>query len=349
MQMRAARFCGGRRISVEDVSVPEPAAGEVRLRVHGAGICGGDLKNLQKDLAERFGPKTWGHELAGQIDAVGDAVTDFKPGDRATVEPLITCGQCPECVRGDYNLCPQMNVIGRPNAGGGGFAQYMTAPQQNVHRLPEGVSYEAGALAEVYAVVVHALRCVPVAGDDRVAVIGCGPVGLAAAQMAVAAGAKSVTLVGKPAGPLQVAARLEGVVTIDADAGDPVQAVMDQTGGRGAAVVFEAVGGRAETLTQAVQMAAPHGRVCKLGGHIAPYTFDDACARDRELTISWSFCYSRCEGKFDFETALEMMAAGRLDAEAIVTHRFSLDDIAEAFAAAADREGCGSVKVLVLP
>ena len=70
MQMRAAIFHGGRRISVEDVTVPDPAADEVRVRVHAAGVCGGDLKNLHKDLAERFGPKTWGHELAGQIDAV---------------------------------------------------------------------------------------------------------------------------------------------------------------------------------------------------------------------------------------------------------------------------------------
>ena len=349
MKMRAARFHSGRRISVEDVPSPEPAAAEVRVQVHGAGICGGDLKNLHKDLAERFGPKTWGHELAGRVDAVGDAVTQFKPGDRVTVEPLITCGQCPECTRGDYNLCPQMYVIGSPNAGGGGFAQFMTTPQQNVHRLPDNVSYEAGVLAEVYAVIVHALRRVPVRSEDRVAVIGCGPVGLAAAQMAVASGAQSVTLVGKPAGPLQVAARLEGVVTVDADGDEPVHAVMDLTAGRGADVVFEAVGGRAETLTQAVQMAAPHGRVCKLGGHVGPYRFDDACARDRELTVSWSFCYNRHNGQSDFATALEMMAAGQLDAEAIVTHRFALDDIAEAFAVAADREGCGSVKVLVLP
>jgi len=231
----------------------------------------------------------------------------------------------------------------------GVFAEYLAAPEQNVYDLPETVSFEAGAMAEVYAVAVHALSITPVRPGNRVAVIGSGPVGLALAELARVSGATTVALLGKPDAPLQLAQQWIGVMPINVDVTDPVEAVRDCTQGHGADVVFEAVGGAAQTLQQATEIAAIRGRVCMVGGHVAPLARDARYARGRELTIPWSFCYGRRDGQREFQIALDLMAAGKLDPTPLLTHRFPLDEIGRAFAVAAGRDEYGSVKVLVLP
>ena len=114
-------------------------------------------------------------------------------------------------------------------------------------------------------------------------------------------------------------------------------------------ITMEAVGGKANTLERATEIAAKRGRVCMVGGHGAPLTFSERFARSRELTIIWSFCYGRRGGKTEFRIAIDLLAAGKLDPTPLVTHRFHLNDISEAFAVAAGRDEHGSVKVLVLP
>ena len=180
-------------------------------------------------------------------------------------------------------------------------------------------------------------------------VIGSGPVGLALAQMAQLAGAVSVAVLGKPDAPLQIAKESIGIFPINVDAADAVEAVQAWTNGRGANVVFEAVGGRAQTLQQATQIAAIRGKICMVGGHTGALELDTRYARGRELTLTWSFCYGQRDGKREFQIALDLMAAGKLDPMPLITHRFPLDEIQQAFAVAAGRDEHGSVKVLVLP
>jgi 2-desacetyl-2-hydroxyethyl bacteriochlorophyllide A dehydrogenase len=235
------------------------------------------------------------------------------------------------------------------NVFSGGFAEYMVAPEGNVYELPDTVSFEAGAMAEVYAVAVHALSMSPVHPGDSVAVIGSGPVGLALAQMAQLAGAASVAVLGKPDAPLQLAKESMGIVPINVDTVDAVEAVRAWTDGRGANVVFEAVGGRAQTLQQATQIAAIRGKICMVGGHTGALELDTRYARKRELNVMWSFCYGRRDGKREFQIALDLMAVGKLDPIPLITHRFPLDEIQQAFAVADGRDEHGSVKVLVLP
>ena len=184
---------------------------------------------------------------------------------------------------------------------------------------------------------------------DRVAIIGSGPVGLTIAQVADIAGATSIAMLGKPDGPIQIAHKAVGAVPINVDKTDAVEAIKDWSDGRGADVVFEAVGGTANTLEQATEIAAKRCRICMVGGHRAPLTFSERFARSRELTVIWSFCYGRHGGKTEFQIAIDLLAAGKLDPNPLVTHRFGLDDISEAFAVAAGRDEHGSVKVLVMP
>ncbi len=167
--------------------------------------------------------------------------------------------------------------------------------------------------------------------------------------MANIAGATSVAVLGKPDGPLQLAQEMMGAVPINVDTTDTVEAVQAWTGGRGATVVFEAVGGAAPTLQQATEIAAKRGRICMVGGHTVSLTLNTRAARSRDLSITWSFCYGRRDGKWEFQFALDLLGAGKLDPTPLITHRFSLNEINEAFAVAAERERYNSVKVLVLP
>ncbi|MBC8232069.1 alcohol dehydrogenase catalytic domain-containing protein [bacterium] len=346
--MKAARSYGGKDIRLETLPEPVPDLDEVLVKVKATGICGSELHGYHAKTTAPQTPRTGGHELAGEVVALGERVTKHKIGDRVAVEPIIPCNDCPECLSGNYNICSQLEHIGSI-ARGGGFAEYTVAPEDNVYTLPDNISFEAGALTEVYAVAVHALSLVPVRPGDSVAVIGSGPIGLSIAQMADIAGASSVAVLGKPDGPLKLAEEMIGVVPINVDKTEPLEAVRTWTGGKGANVIFEAVGGTAPTLQQATEISAKRGRICMVGGHTVPLTLDTRYARSRELSITWCFCYGRRDGKKEFQIALELMGTKKFEPTSLITHRFSLDDINEAFAVAAGREQYGSVKVIVLP
>ncbi len=341
--MKAAQFYGGKDIRVETVPDPTPEAEQVLVQVEAAGICGSDLHGYHHQPDKPLSPRIGGHELAGQIVDIGKDVAEHKTGERVAIEPISPCNNCPECYNGYYNICTNLRHAG------GGFAEFMVARTSNAYPLPDSVSAEGGALAEVYAVAVHAVNRATVSPGDRVAIIGSGPVGLTIAQVADIAGATSIATLGKPDVPIQIAQDAVGAVPINVDKTDAVEAIMDWSNGRGADVVFEAVGGKANTLEQATQIAAKRGRVCMVGGHGAPLTFSERFARSRELTIIWSFCYGRRGGKTEFQIAIDLLATGKLDPSPLVTHRFNLDEITRAFAVAAGRDEHGSVKVLVMP
>ena len=345
--MKAAQFYGGKDIRVETVPDPSPQAGQVLVQVEAAGICGSDLHGYHHQPEKPLSPRIGGHELTGQILDTGSGMNDaplhIRKGGRVAIEPIVPCNVCPECLNGYYNICAELRH------GGGGFAEFMVAPISNAYALPDSVSVEGGALAEVYAVAVHAVNRAGVSPGDRVAIIGSGPVGLTIAQVADVAGATSIAMLGKPDGPLQIAYEAVGAVPINVDKTDAVAEIKAWSDGRGADVVFEAVGGTANTLEQATEIAAKRGRVCMVGGHRTPLSFSERFARSRELTIIWSFCYGRRGGKTEFQIAIDLLAAGKLDANPLVTHRFGLDDITEAFAVAAGRDEHDSVKVLVFP
>lgn len=349
--MKAAKFYGGKDIRLETVPDPAPQADEVLIKVKATGICGGDIAGYLRDIGEtqltaESAARTSGHESSGLVEALGPKVQSLQVGDRVAVEPTVPCGVCAECLSGHYSRCGKLDHIGghgRP----GGFAEYMVVPEDNAHLLPDNVGFDFGALAEVYAVAVHVLGRVPVLPGQTVAVIGSGPVGLTVAEMAAVSGG-SVMVLGKPDGPLRIVEELTRARTVNVDNSDPVEAVKQWTDGRGADVVFEAVGKNAGTLSHAVQMAAPGGRIGVVGSTLPSLTLDMKGAQKRELTILFAFCYGRRDGRKEFKIALDLMASGTLKGMPFITHQFPLDRITDAFDAAADREKHNSIKVLVL-
>ncbi len=355
--MKAALFYGGPDIRVEELPRPEPGPGEVLVRVRAAGICGSDLHGYRRP-APAASPgqppagRQSGHELMGTVAALGPGVAGLAIGQRVGIEPehLIGCGQCVYCRRGDEHLCP---MRGRPHGerhGSHGFSEYDVCAARNVHPLPDTVSDDAAAILDCYACAVHAVHRVRVAPHQTAVVIGTGAIGMNVGQVVRASGARRVLMTGTRPEPLAIA-RAAGAADagVAGSEGDPVAAVLDLTGGEGADVVFETVGGSAPTLEQAVQMARRGGTVCVLGIFTAPPALDVSAAYRKELTITWSNSYSTWDGLSEYEIALDLLASGRVRAEPLITHHFPLDAIAQAFAAAADKRASGAIKVLVHP
>ena len=158
--MKAARFCGGKDIRLETLVDPQPTPGQALVQVQATGICGSDLHGCHVRTTGTRAPRIGGHETTGQVIAVGKGGAELRAGDRVAIEPTVPCDDCPECLSGNYNICSRLEHIGSA-ARGGGFAEYMVAPKDNVYPLPANVSFEAGALAEVYAVAAHALSRAP--------------------------------------------------------------------------------------------------------------------------------------------------------------------------------------------
>jgi threonine dehydrogenase-like Zn-dependent dehydrogenase len=182
-----------------------------------------------------------------------------------------------------------------------------------------------------------------------VVVLGVGPIGLAVAQVARAAGAGRVVAVGTRDGPLEVARRLGCDGAINTSVEDVAERVRSLTDGAGAEVVFEAVGGRAATLPLAIEVAARGGVVGVIGSYVEPQTLDPAACMRKEVSLRWVWSYGTWQGIPEFQIALDMLASGRVEAAPLITHRFPLDRIAEAFAAADDKRVSGAIKVLVNP
>lgn len=347
--MKAALFYGGPDIRVETVPDPVPGPGEVLVLVRAAGVCGSDLHRYRRKDDRQPEPSMTGHELAGEVAAVGPGVTGLSVGQRVGVEPrhLVSCGHCRWCLRGDTELCPDVGVEDGHHVQSTGFAEYSLEPAHNCYPLPDALPFETAAILDVYAVGVHALHRVPVGPMDSVVVLGAGAVGLAIAQVARALGAGRVIVVDTWDAPLAVARQLGCDAVINSTEVDLAEAVRDFTGGHGADVVFEAVGGRAPTFATALDVAARGGRVGVIGMFSDVQTLDPRPVMRKELNLHWIWSYGRWQGVPEFAITLDMLASGKIDAVPLITHRFPLERIGEAFAAADDKRASGAIKVLI--
>ena len=270
--MRALRLTsiGDPLVAVEQPT-PAPAAGEVLVRVRAAGICHSDAHYRAGRSASLRAPLTLGHEVAGEIAALGAGVTTHAVGDRVCLHYLVTCGRCAHCVAGREQYCTTGAMIGHHRDGG--YAEFIVVPARNAVPLPAEVPFEHGAaLMCSSATSLHALRRGRLAPGETVAVIGIGGLGISAVQLAKAMGALEVYAVDLDPAKLAVAAA-HGAIAIDASRGDAVVMLRDRTDGRGVDVALEVVGSPA-TMRQALQMCAVHGRAVIAGLSRDPMTLD---------------------------------------------------------------------------
>jgi len=348
--MKAAVFSEPKLIHVKEVPEPEIGLRDVLIRIKAAGICGSDLhsyKENKKDKVRTY-PFTPGHEFAGDVVKIGDRVTKVKVKDRVAVEPLIGCGRCGFCISGNYHLCPELKHIGVHFSGG--FAEFTSAPEDNVYNLPDSVSYDDGALLDCFAVAVHAVHILQPHISDKVAILGTGAIGLCTLQVVKAMGAEKVILVGTRDSSLKIGEHLGADVLINATKEDAVAKINSLTDGKGVTIVYECVGGKSEAFVQSLNMVSRGGSLGILGLFTEPQTFTDFRSLLRkEITIQFIYSYSMWKFLPEYQIALDLLTNGRLITQPIITHRFPLEKIEQAFEVAADKYKSGAVKVLITP
>jgi len=313
--------------------VPEPVCGptDAVVRVEACGVCRSDWHVWRGDwtwvgVRPKL-PLVLGHELAGVVEAVGEAVEGFRPHDRVTVPFRIACGRCELCRTGRSNLCPRRGVLGVDLDGA--FARLVRVPEAdtNLVRLPEGVGFVAAAcLGCRYTTAYHALvHRAGVRPGEWVAVFGTGGVGLSVVQIASALGARVVAVDLREAN-LRRAVAEGAVAAVHAEAGDPVRRIRELADGEGAHVAVEAVG-LAQTVQQAVRCVRRGGRVVQVGLSGREDQGTVPLPVDRLVLLEVSFLGSAgCPG-WAFPGLLSLVASGRLVPERLVERTVALEDV----------------------
>ncbi len=248
----------------------------------------------------------------------------MKLGDRVVVEPVIVCGECHFCRKGDYHLCRSISFHHRQ--GRGAFTPFFLADHRWVHRLPDGVSYEEGALVEPLSVAVHAVRRAGIALGQSVAVFGAGTIGLMVLMLTRKAGAAETFSVDIQDFRLRKAMELGAVEVVNNAAGSAVEAIYRMTEDLGVDAAFEAVGSQT-TLIQTLEALKKGGTGIIVGLFSKPeVTIPSNIFIQKEITVRGSQGYCR-----DFQTALQLLENGDVDLGALITHRFPLESLQEAF------------------
>ena len=337
-RMRAAKAEGPGRIVVEDVERPEPGAGEVVIAIGACGICGSDLHWYHDQMMMPVACP--GHEIAGTVAMAGSGV-ELREGDRVTVEGIASCGTCRYCLAGDYHYCPRIGIVGMTIPGG--YAEYLKIPARHCFAIGD-MDIATAALAEPLGVAVHGVRISGLAIGQRVLVLGAGTIGLMAVVAARAGGAGEILVTARR--PQQKAAAL--ALGADRVFDDTDEGALFEAAGEGPIdLVVESVGGTASTLDTAVATCRPGGTICLLGVYTKSIPFPALFTVAKELTIKGSFVYNRAGSRADFDVTVDLLRRhGPLLAKTMLTHRFPLERIAEAFETAADKTR-GSIKVTV--
>jgi threonine dehydrogenase-like Zn-dependent dehydrogenase len=324
--MKALVYLGPRRMELQDVPEPVPAAGEARVRVGAAAICGSDLHGFREASPRRIPPLVMGHEVVGTVDRIGDGVDDALTGTRVVTMPVVSCGACARCREGRANLCPNRRLMGMNFAGA--FAEAFTIEASQLLAMPQDLATTTGTLVEPLANAVHSVERA-VRKGDRVLVIGAGPIGLFAARVSVLAGAERTFVVDRLEDRLVLAKGLGGEPVAADGAADALQ---DATHGEGVDVVIDAAGFPA-TWALAVRAARPGGHIdiIGLGAVEGPAAYQAIVAKGLTLVGSYA-CLER-----DFVRALDLLSSGEVDVDGWID-TMPLADGQSAFEALVDDE-----------
>ena len=346
--MRAAVFRGRKEVAVTDVEEPTAGPGQVKVAVAYNGICGTDLHEYYAGpifvptaphpLTGGQLPVTLGHEFAGTVTEVGDGVEPIAEGDRVTIEPVYRCDQCPPCRAGHYNVCQQIGFHGL--MADGGMAQYTVVEARMVHKLPDAVSLELGALVEPMAVAYHAARRGNVGAGDTAVVFGAGPIGIGIWFALRGLGVEDVTVVEPSQVRRDALVPLGATDVIDPETTDPAEHIAERTGGRGADAVYDAAGVQ-PAVEAGLRCLGSHRQMIAVAIYEAPFPVSLLDLVLRESGVSGSLCYT----SEDYRAVIELMARGRYDTTGWVSH-IQLDDVIEGF----ERLHAGkAMKLLVEP
>ena len=334
------------KLELVDLPRPEIGDADVLVRVAACGICGSDVHGYDGSTGRRIPPIVMGHEAAGIVEAVGAAVTRFKPGDRVTFDSTIYCGECDFCRAGRINLCDRREVLG-VSCGDyrryGAFAEFVAVPERIMYALPDDVPLEHAALIEAVSVAVHAVSLTPLTArrrrgrrrrrDDRPA----GDPGAAQRRLRSHPGGRHRRRSARAGQRTWRHAHVQR-----RQAATPVAAILEATGGRGAAAALEVVGTTA-TIDTAVRSVRKGGAVTLVGNLSPKAEIPLQMVVNRELVLRGS-----CASNGEYPECIELMARGAIDVRPLISARIPLEDAPQWFERLYAREP-GLMKVVVQP
>lgn len=329
--MKAARWYGAKDIRVEQAEIPTPNENQVKIAVKFTGICGSDLHEYTHGpqlipydapypLNGHQGVTTLGHEFSGIVEEVGKNVSGFKKGDRVVVEPIFRNPESPFIERGEYNLAEPLGFVGL--TANGAFAKYVVVEDYMVHKIPDNVSFEQGAIVEPAAVAAYALEQSGMKMGDTVFVSGAGPIGLLTVQVAVAAGASQIFVSDLSESRLKKAKEVGATHAFNPMEVD-IPAKIRELTGIGADIFIDAAGVQAsyDSGIKSLRNGGTAVLVALFAKNVSHDALDQAL---RELTIKGIIGYRNI-----FPQVIAMISSGRLPVEKLVTSTISLDEIVD--------------------
>jgi len=340
--MKTAVLYGKKDLRIERRKIPQPGINQVLIRVKAVGLCGSDIHFYEFGRIGDFvvtDPIILGHECSGLVVEVGRKVTRVSVGDQVVVEPGFPCGKCEFCRSGRYNVCRQVPFLGTPPTNGA-FAEFIVAPQDFVFKFPAHLSFEEATLAEPLAVAVQAVKRGKVALGETAVVIGAGPIGLSILQTLVSTGISKVYITDLDDFRLRKAEKLGAAKVVNGQK-KKLRDVLNKSGDTGVDVAFEAVGNY-DTINEAIAVARPGGRVVLVGIPLkkeVSFNIYEILTKELDLVSVWRYLRA-------FPVALALLGAGRINTAEMITHRFLLDNIQQAFSLVAEKKE-NAIKVVV--
>ncbi len=325
--MRAISYEGKDTVTVVDRPVPEASGRQALIKVAYAGICGSDLSIVSGKHPRAKAPLVMGHEFSGTLAALPpETSAGLQVGDRVTVYPLLSCGECYVCKMGLPHVCRQLRLIGIDRDGG--FAEYVTADTGTIFKIPDAISDREGALIEPVAVCMHSVAMSRLQLGDTVVVTGAGPIGMLMALVARAAGAAQVIVT--EVVPLRVeAAREAGFTVLNAADTNLVSQVQALTGGRGGDIVFECTG-HPSVAPYLLDLVRIRGQIVQVGIYKQPVPLDMRTLNFHEIDIIGARVYT----PEDYSRTISLMAQGKLDLAPLLTSLWPLEEAVAGFQAA---------------
>jgi len=346
--MIALRLKGAGHIALEEIPVPEISGDEVLVEVKYCGICGSDIHAYR--VPEVFPAGAFlGHELSGVVVKVGDGISDWKPGDRVTVQPLYRCGRCYACQHALWSCCPRafeaVGVMADPKQPGG-FAKYVrvTNPEYQLYRLPENVSFEEGALVEPLADGLHAIRISAFKPGDHAMVLGSGLIGLGVISFLRYAGAGVIIVTEVNERRAELARKCGADYVINPKLSPDIKEEVGRiTGGLGVNQVFDC-SGVADAFLGALDFLRPRGQIVLIGiieqeVPVIPFRFQPG---EFQLIASW------CQDD-EFPMVIEYLKRGAPQLREVVTSKVKLEDVIEQGFNKLLQPGHNEIKILVSP
>ncbi|NMB01973.1 MAG: alcohol dehydrogenase catalytic domain-containing protein [Firmicutes bacterium] len=331
--MKAVIYQGPKKMTVEEIQRPTIGEDEILVEVKASGVCGTDVKTYLRGHRFFEPPCVLGHEFAGVVVEAGANVTAFAEGDRVAVAPYVPCGFCPMCQNGLFELCANKSGISS-----GTFTEYIAVPREVIERgtvrLPEGMSFSAGAMAEPVACVLNGLEDCRLKLGDSLLIMGAGPMGLLAAQAAFAQGVGKV-IVSELNEERLAKAKEIGAIAVNPKQEDLKEVIKRETNGQMVQAVMVCVG-FAEAVEEAQQYVASGGVINMFGGlpKDSTVTIDPGLIHYQQVSLVGSFGFTHIQ----FRQAVELMANGRIDAERIITHSLPLEEAEQGILLSADQK-----------